>query len=71
MTLPELVLELNSDLKASDAELTRSFCYDAIRKRVSGASKMTDLQLLLLATIVTNKREFQEKVFIEFLDNSN
>ena len=71
MTLEELVYELNIELKPSAIELTRKDCFDEIRKKVSGASTMTNLQLLLLATVVSRKREFQERVFIEFLDSQN
>lgn len=66
MTLQELVCELNSELKTSAEVLTKIECYEVIRKKVPGASQMTNLQLLLLATVVSSKSEFQEKVSIEF-----
>jgi len=60
MTLEELACELNDELKFSAEDLTRRNCFDEIRRKVSGASKMTNLQLL-----------FQERVFIEFLGEEN
>jgi hypothetical protein len=71
MTLEELACELNDELKFSAEDLTRRNCFDEIRRKVSGASKMTNLQLLFLATIVSSKKEFQERVFIEFLGEEN
>ena len=71
MTLTELAYELNAELKDSDSELTNKLCFDEIRKKISGASQLTNLQLLLLASVVSSKNEFQERIFIEFLDNSN
>jgi hypothetical protein len=69
VTLTELVHELNAELKSSGKELTRKICFREIRKKVSGASKLTNLQLLFLTTIVSSKKEFHEKVFIEFLED--
>jgi hypothetical protein len=71
LTLQELVCELTVELKPSTEQLTRKICFESIRANVSGASKMTDLQLLLLAAIVSSKKEFQERVFIEFLGTEN
>ena len=66
MTLQELVCELNFELKPSNKELAKKKCYEVIRKQVPGASKMTNLQLLLLATVVSSTSEFQEKIAVEF-----
>ena len=65
MTLQELVCELNVELKSSTEGLTIKKCYEEIRKKVPGASSLTNLQLLLLATIVSSETEFQERVSIE------
>ncbi|MBI1766783.1 MAG: hypothetical protein HYR67_00230 [Bacteroidetes bacterium] len=70
MTIRELTYELNADLKVMDTKLSEAICFSEIRNKVSGASKMSNLQILLLVTIVSNKTEFQEKVFIEFIDNA-
>ena len=70
MTLTELVFELNDEIKKTTPRLSQKVCLNEIRSKVPGASRMTNLQLLLVAMTVSSKREFQEKVFLEFLDPS-
>jgi hypothetical protein len=69
--LTELVFELNVALKNSSSDITRKICFDQIRNSVSGASHLTNLQILLIATISSNANEFQKKIFAEIKNNSN
>ncbi len=72
MKLTNLAREFNTQLEGlPDSELTRESCIRLIREKVSGTVNLSNLQILILTLIVSDKNEFQEKVLIDFLKRSS
>jgi hypothetical protein len=72
MNLRQLAREFNPQLEElPDSELTKQKCIGVIRDNISGATSLTNFQLLILAYISSNKSEFQEKVLFDFINRTS